>query len=129
MKFLTVKDPKLFDECHSSWNFGYPLKCIDRVGTSKAALIRRAFIHRGWLEWCSHHHPEQTTIFLTELKDPEGLTSSGLLPVRFKLGKAMAANIVSQFGKSYNDGHPHIPPPQIKELVGIPDETAAAEAK
>ena len=93
MQFFKINDARLSEECRISWQ-GLSLETIDRVGPSKAALIKNSFLHLHWLVWCCSHYPEETKRFLSELKDPQGISSYGLLPVRYKLGDVIAAKLV-----------------------------------
>lgn len=122
MKFYTINDYKLSMECLTSWS-GRSLESIERVGPAKAELIKKAFLHFFWLIWLCENYPEETENFLTELKDPKGIATSGLFPVRYKLGEAIASNIIRRFGPSgsySNCGRK--PPKQLIEMVGVSEE-------
>ena len=118
MQFFKINDTRLSEECRISWQ-GLSLETIDRVGPSKAALIKKSFLHLHWLVWCCSHHPEETKRYLSELKDPQGIASYGLLQVRYKLGDVLASNVIGRFGQTgaYGDGFK--PPKQILEMIGV----------
>ena len=115
-------------ECHMSWQ-DRSLETIDRVGPAKAELIKKSFLHLHWLVWCCSHHPEKTQHFLAELKDPKGMATHGLFPVRYKLGESIASNIMSCFGQTGHYGHGLKPPEQIQEMIGVACEEAKEESE
>ena len=124
MKFYTIKDYKLSMECLTSWRGG-SLEAIERVGPAKAELIKKAFLHLFWLIWLCDNYPEETKRFLTELKDPKGIATNGFFPVRYKLGEAVASNIIRRFGRSGNYGGGRKPPKQIIEMIGVTEEESS----
>lgn len=128
MPFFTIKNnDELFMACIMSWR-GRSLESIDRVGPAKAELIKKAFLSLHWLVWFCHNHPEETKLFLSELKDPRGLATHGLFPVKYKLGDAVASNVIHRFGRSSSYGTGMKPPRPILEMIGVAEEEPAEKS-